>query len=506
VTSTHPSHANDPDGTPAATQVPLRSRGRGQGLDPTVLDDASDPAGPDDLFAPLDEPDEPDEPDGEESATQSGDTAPLPPPSLAGAAGSPTSGGLAGGAGPADRAQYALPFTPRLDLDPRPYQVAAVDAWLRHDGRGIVVLPTGAGKTVVAFSAVARLAVRTLVVVPTIELLRQWRAGLREHLAAPEEAVGAIGGGERTTGPITVITYDSAAMPRRRLDGYGLLIFDEAHHLPAQSYRAIVAKCRAPWRLGLSATIERADGLHNDLTALIGPLVYERDAEELSAQKHIAAYRERRVFVDLTPEEELRYESLMAQWRWYLATHRAQLGGGPGLFDALLRRGGFDPEARRALRAHHEARLVAMNATAKLATIEDLLRRHAGDKVLIFSEYVDMVDAISRALLLPSITYRTPAAERRAILEGFRSGAFTKLVTGRVLNEGVDVPDANVAIVASGSSSMREYVQRLGRVLRPKATEAQLYELISRRTTERNAARKRRPKRKGLPDAPDLAS
>ena len=195
----------------------------------------------------------------------------------------------------------------------------------------------------------------------------------------------------------------------------------------------------------------------------------------------------------------------MAQWRWYLATHRAQLGGGPGLFDALLRRGGFDPEARRALRAHHEARLVAMNATAKLATIEDLLRRHANDKVIIFTEYVDMVDAISRALLLPSITYRTPAAERRAILEGFRSSTFTKLVTGRVLNEGVDVPDANVAIVASGSSSMREYVQRLGRVLRPKATEAQLYELISRRTTERNAARRRRPKRKGLPDAPDLA-
>src|SRR5262249_38091030 len=209
--------------------------------------------------------------------------------------------------------------------------------------------------------------------------------------------------------------------------------------------------------------------------------------------KHIAAYRERRVYVDLSPEEEMRYEALMAQWRWYLATRRAQLGGGPGLFDALLRRSGFDPEARRALRAHHEARLVAMNAGAKIATIEDLLRRHAGDKVIVFSEFVDMVERISRTLLLPAITYRTPPAERRAILEGFRSGTLTKLVTGRVLNEGVDVPDANVAIVASGSSSMREYVQRLGRVLRPKTTEAPLYELISPRTTARNAARSRRP-------------
>ena len=233
---------------------------------------------------------------------------------------------------------------------------------------------------------------------------------------------------------------------------------------------------------------------------MIGPVVYERDAEELSAQKHIAAYKERRIYVDLKPEEELRYETLMAEWRWYLATRRSQLGNGPDMFGALIRRSAFDPEARRALRAHHEARLVAMNAKAKIAAIEELLRKHANDKVIVFSEYVDMVDRISRAMLIPAITYRTPPAERHAILEGFRSGKITKLVTGRVLNEGVDVPDANVAIVASGSASMREYVQRLGRVLRPKPGEAQLYELISRRTTERNAARRRRPPRKGQVD------
>ncbi|HEU5438264.1 MAG TPA: DEAD/DEAH box helicase [Ktedonobacterales bacterium] len=394
------------------------------------------------------------------------------------------------------RAPFALPAPARLDLTPRPYQREAVDAWLRAHGRGIVVLPTGAGKTVVAYDAIARLGVRTLVVVPTIDLLRQWRGGLAERLGMPPEEVGAIGGGERVSGPLTVITYDSAAMPRRKLDGYGLLIFDEVHHLPAQTYRAIAAKCAAPWRLGLSATLERADGLHAELDALIGPLVFERDAEELAAQKHIAAYVERRLFVDLSPEEELRYESLMAEWRWYLATRRSQLGSGPGMFSALIRRSGFDADARRALRAHHEARLVAMNASAKIGAIERLLRTHADEKIIIFSEYVEMVDRISAALLLPAITYRTPPAERRAILEGFRSGALTKLVSGRVLNEGVDVPDASVAIVASGSSSVREYVQRLGRVVRPKPREAVLYELVSRRTTERNAARRRRPKRK----------
>jgi superfamily II DNA or RNA helicase len=428
-----------------------------------------------DLFAVLDEQSDADEADGPDDNSSETDTL-LPPD--------------------AQRAPFALESAPQLRLTPRSYQQEAVDAWLREGARGVVVLPTGAGKTVVAFDAIAQLAVRTLVVVPTIELLRQWRAGLAEHLGLPLESVGIIGGGERQTGDITVITYDSAAMPRRKLDRYGLLVFDEAHHLPAQSYSAIAHKATAPWRLGLSATLERADGRHHDLTALIGPLVYTRDSEELSAQKHIAAYREKRIYVDLTPEEEVRYEGLMAEWRWYLATRRSQLGSGPGMFAELVRRSGFEPEARRALRAHAEARLVALNATAKIGAIEEALRRHPDDKVIVFSEYVDMVDRISRALLLPAITYRTPSAERRAILEGFRSGALRKLVTGRVLNEGVDVPDANVAIIASGSASMREYVQRLGRVLRPKPGEALLYELISRRTTERNAARRRRPTRR----------
>ncbi|SRR5579875_798885 len=427
-----------------------------------------------DLFAALD--DDPEAPDDEAQETAD-DPARLPAAEA--------------------RAPYALTFAPQLAMPLRPYQQEAVNAWLDADARGIVTLPTGAGKTVVALGALAQLGVRTLVVVPTIELLRQWREGIIERLGVPAELVGVIGGGERRTGPITVITYDSAAMPRRRLDDFGLLIFDEAHHLPAQSYHAIAHKSRAPWRLGLSATLERADGGHHTLDALIGPVVFARDADELAAQKHIAAYRERRVYVDLTPEEEWRYEALMGEWRWYLATHRAELGGpGPGMFEAMIRRSGFDAEARRALRAHHEARLTAMNADAKLTAIEELLRRHAADKVIVFSEYVDMVDRISQRLLLPAITYRTPPAERRAILEGFRSGELTKIVTGRVLNEGVDVPDANVAIVASGSSSMREYVQRLGRVLRPKASEAQLYELVSRRTTERTAARRRRPPRK----------
>jgi superfamily II DNA or RNA helicase len=340
--------------------------------------------------------------------------------------------------------------------------------------------------------ALVQLPVRTLVIVPTIDLLRQWRRGLIEKAGLPADQVGIVGGGERRPAAVTIMTYDSAAMPRRDLAGYGLLVVDEVHHLPAPTYRVIAARTAAPWRLGLSATPERADAAHHQLLGLIGPEVYRRLPAELASEGHIASYRERRIFVDLTPEERARYDLLMAEYRWYLATRRGKLLRG-NLFEQLVRESGHDPAARRALQAHHQARLIALNAESKLLRVAQLLEQHRDDQVLVFSEYTAMVHALSRRLALPAITYRTDAEERRAILDRFRAGQYSKLVSGRVLNEGVDVPDANVAIVVSGSSATREYIQRLGRVLRPKPGEAQLYELISRGTTEGRAARARRP-------------
>jgi superfamily II DNA or RNA helicase len=388
--------------------------------------------------------------------------------------------------------RYALPLAPRLALEPRSYQREALQSWLANAGRGVVVLPTGAGKTVVALMALAQAPVRTLVVVPTIELLGQWRRTLTQQGGVPAELVGVVGGGERSPGPVTVMTYDSAAMPRRGLSSYGLLIVDEVHHLPAPTYQAIARKAAAPWRLGLSATPERADGSHLELAELIGPEVYRRLPADLARSGHIASYRERRIFVDLSPEERCRYDLLMAEYRWYLATRRARLTRGT-FFEQLIRDSARDPAARRALQAHHQARLIALNAEAKIEQVAQLLERHREEKVLVFSEYNAMVQTLSDRLALPSITYRTDAVERRLVLERFRSGRYSKLVSGRVLNEGVDLPDANVAIVVSGSSASREYIQRLGRVLRPKPREAALYELISRRTTEGRAARARRP-------------
>ncbi len=392
-------------------------------------------------------------------------------------------------------AEYGLAHTPELAVKPRVYQTEALAAWLRGGGRGVVVLPTGAGKTVVAMMAIERLAARTLVVVPTIELLTQWRAGIVERLGLPEEVVGIVGGGKRLEREITVITFDSAAMPNRRLEGYGLLIVDEAHHLPAAHYRRIVNKVGAPYRLGLSATPERLDGRHRDLDTLLGPVVFHKLPADLARDRHIADYVERRIHVSLSAEEQGRYDLLMADYRWYLAKHK--IAAGPTFYQELVRRSGYDPAARAAMRAHHEARMIALNAEAKIAQVATLLAQHRDDKVLIFSEYNAMVDAISRRLLIPAITYRTEPQERRTILAGFREGRYSKLVTGRVLNEGVDVPDANVAIVASGSSATREYIQRLGRILRPKPRNAILYELITRKTSEGQAAKRRRPKTRG---------
>ena len=384
-------------------------------------------------------------------------------------------------------------FRTKLVFEPRPYQTEAIERWIGHAGRGVVVLPTGAGKTVVALMAIERTRLRTVVVVPTIELLYQWREAIVQRLGVAASKVGVVGDGRKEWRPITVTTYASAAMPSARIGQTGLLICDEAHHLPSQAYAEIARRSNAPYRLGLTATPERADGQHRELYALLGPEVYRRTPADLSEEGHLARYDEKRIFVSLSPDEQLRYEALMGEWKWFLASKRHQLARGGDFFGELIRRSGSDPQARRALQAHHQARMIALNADAKLGEVERLLEQHRRDKVIVFSEYNALVDTISARLALPSITYRTAAEERKGTLDAFRAGEYSKIVTGRVLNEGVDVPDANVAIVVSGSSTKREYIQRLGRVIRPKAERALLYEIITRHTGEVRTARKRRP-------------
>jgi superfamily II DNA or RNA helicase len=433
----------------------------------------------DELFAELEE-----EQDGLLDATLDDEQAPGRPDGAIAAS--------AAQALPADETELAGGFRTKLALTPRPYQTDALAAWAAAGGHGVVVLPTGAGKTVLALMAIERMGLRTLVVVPTIELLYQWRDAIIERLGVPKSKVGVVGDGRRELRPITIITYASAAMPEAPIGATGLLICDEAHHLPSPSYSGIPARCGAPYSLGITATPDRSDGAEAGLYRLLGQLVYQRTPAELSAEGHLAKFREKRIYVNLQPEEALRYAALTTEWKWFIARNRGLLARGGDFFGELIRRSGSDPVARQALRAHHQARMIALNAEAKLGEVARLLAQHRQDKVIVFSEYTTLVDKISHALALPSITYRTAPDERKAILQAFRGGAYSKLVAGRVLNEGVDVPDANVAIVVSGNSTAREHIQRLGRVIRPKQTEAVLYELVTRYTSEVNSARKRR--------------
>ena len=382
-----------------------------------------------------------------------------------------------------------LPFTARPAQEPRPYQRAALEAWQRAGGRGVVVLPTGAGKTIVALLAIAAIAQHTLVVVPTLDLLEQWRRALIDQLGAPPEHVGTFGGGKQDLRPLTVMTYDSAAIHTRELNRFGLIVFDEVHHLPAASYRRAAEGAMAPYRLGLSATPDRTDGREADLGRLVGPTVFERTPHQLRA--YLAAYREERIDVALSPDELACYERARAAYKDFIRRRRLRITSPEDFQRWVIWPSANDPEARAAMLAHREARALAFNAEGKIATLRSLLARHAQDRVIVFAEFNRVVDHVSRALLMPSITHRTPAAERQAVLERFRAGRYSKLVTGRVLNEGVDVPDANVAIVLSGTATRREYVQRLGRVLRPKEGEAMLYELVSNETDELHVTARR---------------
>ncbi len=396
---------------------------------------------------------------------------------------------------------------PALDLRTtyslRDYQRAALDAWRDNADRGVLELPTGSGKTVVAVAAMAELGVPTLVVVPTVDLLDQWQRELSAEFDVP---VGRFGGGEQRQEAITVSTYDSAYLRADDVGGdFGFVVFDEVHHLGGEGYRDIARLLAAPARMGLTATFERPDGAHEVVADLVGPKVYDVSADDLAGE-HLAEYDIRRIEVELTPEEREAYEEAQGTFVDYLRTSDIRFDSGSD-YQKLVMRSGSDPRAREALLAKQRAREVMMNSDAKVEELADILDRHRDDRVIVFTAHTDLVYRLSERFLLPAITNETGASERRETLEKFRAGEYSRVVTANVLDEGVDVPDANVAVVLSGSGSEREFTQRLGRVLRPKHDErtegsdgdalpsagrAVLYELVSAETAEERVADRRR--------------
>jgi superfamily II DNA or RNA helicase len=383
---------------------------------------------------------------------------------------------------------------PALDLsttyDLREYQREAFDAWTDADRRGVVELPTGAGKTVVAIAAMVATGLPTLVVVPTIDLLTQWR---RELAAEFPVEIGQFGGGTQERGLITVSTYDSAYLRADDVGGdFGLVVFDEVHHLGGEGYRDIGRLLVAPARLGLTATFERPDGAHETVEELVGPRVYSLDVDDLAGE-HLADYDIKRIEVSLSESERATYEDAQETFVQYLRTSNLDMRSGSD-YQKLVMRSGNDPRAREALLAKQRARRVMMNADAKVDALESILDRHREDRVIVFTAHTDLVYRLSERFLLPAITNETGTKERRETLDRFRDGTYSRVVTANVLDEGVDVPDANVACVLSGSGSEREFTQRLGRVLRPKRDggRALLYEVVTEETTEEHVAARRR--------------
>ena len=404
------------------------------------------------------------------------------------------------------KAFYPLDLVASLEMTPYPHQNEALAAWKLAGRQGVVVLPTAAGKTYLAQMAMQATPRTTLIVVPTLDLMHQWYA----HLVAafPDGEVGLLGGGSRDRTAILVATYDSAAIHAESLGNkYALIIFDECHHLPTDFNRVIAEYAIAPYRLGLSATPERTDGKHADLDILIGKEVYRKCAEDL-AGKALAAHEIVQIKVKLSQLEREKYNQLIQTRNDFLKQSKISLGSLQG-WQMFVQMSARSQAGRRAMLAHRQAKEIALGTDGKIRVLVDLLATHYPERILIFTADNATVYRISQDLLIPAITHQTPVKERHEILTKFKSGEYNTLVASNVLNEGVDVPAASIAIILSGTGSTREYIQRLGRILRKGNTEnkqATLYEVIAEDTSEEGTSARRRGENNSQEEKPQRAN
>ncbi len=370
----------------------------------------------------------------------------------------------------------------------RPEQREALSAWTARGRRGQVIMPTGTGKTEVALAAMAATGVATLVVAPVRDLMYQWHRRILRGLGFD---AGIVGDGLHNLKPVTVTTYDSACIHAAELGSrFGLLVFDEEHHLPGEFRREAALFSTAPMRLGLSATPERSDGLHRDLDWLVGPVAYRQEIGQ-AAGRTLADYHVVRVPVALTTAEQVRYDDASREVRSFIAERREEYG--KYSWQDLCAESGKDPEARRAQRAYYAKKSIEDRAEEKLRILEDLFRLHAGERTIVFAGSNAMALDVSRRFLVPTLLAHSRKRERLEVLEGFASGRFPAIVANQVLDEGVDVPAAKVGVVIGGQGSTRQAKQRLGRILRRSGeARAILYEVVCEDTKDVERSRQRR--------------
>lgn len=378
----------------------------------------------------------------------------------------------------------------------RPYQQAALLAWEMSRRRGVVVLPTGSGKTRLAIAAMAGTRLATLCLVPTRVLLEQW---IREIATFRPGRVGCFGDGAHTLEPITVATFESAYRYMPVLGNrFDLLIVDEVHHFGNGLRDEALEMSTAAARLGLTATPPRHGAAAARLEELIGPTVHELAIGDLVGG-YLAPFDAIAMYLALTQLERARYDELIARFR---AVHSAFRRLAPeGSWSEFVRTAVRTDEGRRALSAWRQARRLLAFTQSKREAVRTLLARHRDARTLVFTADNETAYAIAREHLIVPLTCDIGRKEREEVLLRFRAGELRSLVSARVLNEGLDVPDADVAIIVGGTLGEREHVQRVGRLLRPgPGKRALIYELVTPQTMEIQQARRRR---KGL--APRVA-
>jgi DNA excision repair protein ERCC-3 len=343
----------------------------------------------------------------------------------------------------------------------RPYQEHAVSNFVEH-GSGVVVLPCGAGKTLVGAGAMATTKTNTLILVTNTVSARQWRSELLRRTTLTEDEIGEYSGQVKEVKPVTIATYQILTAKRKGqyahlelLDAldWGLVIYDEVHLLPAPVFK-LTAELQARRRLGLTATLVREDGREGDVFSLIGPKRFDAPWKEIEAQGFISPASCYEVRIDLPQQQRLEYAASADDERYRLAA----------------------------------------TAPAKLEAVRSLVRKHEGERILVIGQYLDQIDELADALGAPQLTGSTPVEERERLYQAFRDGSLTVLVVSKVANFSVDLPEATVAIQVSGSfGSRQEEAQRLGRLLRPKESglPANFYTLVARDTVDQDFAQNR---------------
>ena len=349
----------------------------------------------------------------------------------------------------------------QIDWKIRPYQELAAEGFW-HGGSGVVVLPCGAGKTIVGAAAMAHAKATTLILVTNTVAARQWREELLKRTTLNEDEIGEYSGAKKEIRPVTIATYQ---VMTKKKDGvyahldlfdthdWGLIIYDEVHLLPAPIFR-FTADIQSRRRLGLTATLVREDGMEGEVFSLIGPKRFDVPWKEIESQGYIAPAQCVEIRVNLSETERLSYATA-------------------------------EPEERY--------RFCATTRT-KRNVVESLVAHHAGEQILVIGQYIDQLDELSEVLGVPLIKGETPVKEREILFNKFRTGEVSCLVVSKVANFSIDLPDATIAIQVSGAfGSRQEEAQRLGRILRPKSDgrSATFYSVVSRDTIDQDFAQNR---------------